>query len=545
MSILARILGRRPAPTLPPPPPPPRGDLLSLTGPGLAGTDLSGEIEVAITVAGRTYTASATRRAPGEFALHDFREIVPDEPAPVAADEPVVVVARTSPSWSSPDEPVVVRPHRSRVRRARAVVVDEPAWSSRRTSPRSSPPSRSRRPSPSPRPPRSSSRSRIRTRSPSCGCRSPIPSGTSSATSSSSTPRTDGGAKATAALLLDAFGDIGLERLAGRHAAWVTMTPEFLLEVGTPPVRPDRVVLQLPAAPPTDDVLSALQRLQFSGYTIALDGYDAALAAVAKMVRIPVAGRSDDELKSAIAEPAARGLELVATGVATPEELERCSALGFTIFQGAFFGRPDHTRQRRVGTGGIASLAALAAVAHPDASFEDLEHAIGNDVGLSLKLLRYVNSAFFALPRTVETVREALTLLGTATVRRWATVMALVSAADDAPEELVELALQRARMCEVLGGNRALDASDGHFTVGLFSVADALLGSSMEDVLETLPFSDEIRAALLNREGPKGELLDTVVEYEQGEFPTDDGEVPLSSAYGESVTWAGEAVGSV
>ena len=354
------------------------------------------------------------------------------------------------------------------------------------------------------------------------------------------------GAKATAALLLDAFGDIGLDRLAGRHPAWVAMTAEFLLEVGTPPVRPDRVILQLPAEPPTEAVLAALQRLQFSGYTIALDGYHHELATFAKFVRIPVAGRTDEELRAVIAEPIARGLELVATGVATPEELERCTALGFTVFQGEFFGRPDPMRQRRVGTGGIASLAALAAVARPDATFEDLEDAIGNDVGLSLKLLRYVNSAFFALPRTVETVREALTLLGTATVRRWATVMALVAAADDAPEELVELALQRARMCEVLGGNRAVDASDAHFTVGLFSVADALLGASMEDVLETLPFSDEIRAALLRREGPKGELLQTVVAYEQAEFPSAaDGEVSPAQAYGDALVWAGEAVSSV
>ena len=124
--------------------------------------------------------------------------------------------------------------------------------------------------------------------------------------------------------------------------------------------------------------------------------------------------------------------------------------------------------------------------------------------------------------------------------------MALVTAAGDAPEELVELALQRARMCEVLGGNRALDASDGHFTVGLFSVADTLLGSSMEDVLETLPFSDEIRAALLRREGPKGELLTTVVAYEQGEFPSAaDSEVSPAEAYGDALVWAGEAVSSV
>jgi EAL and modified HD-GYP domain-containing signal transduction protein len=128
-------------------------------------------------------------------------------------------------------------------------------------------------------------------------------------------------------------------------------------------------------------------------------------------------------------------------------------------------------------------------------------------------------------------------------VRRWATVVALVAAADDAPDELVELALQRARMCEVLGGSRELDAGDGHFTVGLFSVADALLGSPMEEVLETLPFSDEIRTALLTREGPKGALLNTVVAYERGEFPTDDTGA-LKGAYGDAVQWAGGALGA-
>ena len=524
MSILARILGRRPAPTPPPPPPaPPRGDVLSLNGPGLAGTDLSGEIEVTITVGGRTYAAATTRRGAGEYALHDFREIVPEPPAPdpepvVVAEPEPVVVAEPEPVAVAPDEPAFVAAVEEpapavAVAEAPVTIIEEPETD-----------------------PDEIAVVRL--------------------------PLTDlqrhivgyelavdahrDGAKATAALLLDAFGDIGLERLAGRHPAWIAMTSEFLLEVGTPPVRPDRVVLQLPAEPPTEAVLSALQRLQFSGYTIALDGFHHELAGVAKLVRIPVAGRTDEELKAVVAEPLARGLELVATGVADHAELERCTALGFTAFQGEFFGRPDPMRQRRVGTGGIASLAALATVAKPDAGFEDLEEAIANDVGLSLKLLRYVNSAFFALPRTVETVREALTLLGTATVRRWATVMALVSAADDAPEELVELALQRARMCEVLGGNRAVDASDASFTVGLFSVADALLGAPMADVLETLPFSDEIRAALLRREGPKGELLSTVVAYELGEFPSDPAaDVSPAQAYGDAVTWAGEAVRSV
>ena len=342
------------------------------------------------------------------------------------------------------------------------------------------------------------------------------------------------GLQATAGLLLDAFGDIGLERLSGRHPAWVTLTPEFLLEVGTPPVRPDRVVLQVTAGPPSAEVLAALQRLQFSGYTLVMPEFDEALAPVCSMLKVPVAGRSDEELRSAVAAPLAAGLQLVATGVANHAELVRARALGFTLFQGDFYAKPDLTRQRRVGTGGVAALRTLAEVAAPDATFEQLEAAVGSDVGLALKLLRYVNSAFFALPREVESVHEALTLLGTATVRRWATVMALASASG-APEELIELALQRARMCEKLGG----DAADAHFTVGLFSVADALLDAPMDDVLETLPFSDEIRAALLSREGPKGELLTTVMAYEQGEFPAAGGE--LAGAYGEALEWAGDA----
>jgi EAL and modified HD-GYP domain-containing signal transduction protein len=477
--------------------------MLVLSGAGLDGAE--GPIGLALTIGDRTFTATATRREPGttfpaEFALSGFDEVVP-EPEP----EPEVVPAAPEP--------------------AEVVVADEPE------------------PEVVPAAPGPDFVADVREPGEVAVVRRPLTDAEGSVVGYELVvDDAREGPAATAGLLLDAFGDIGLERLAGRHPAWVPMTPEFLVEVGTPPVRPDRVVLQLTAAPVTDEALAALRRLQFSGYSIALDGYDEALADVAKLVKIPVQRRSDEELRAAIEAPAARKLELVATGVATPEEVARCRELGFTLFQGDFFAKPNLTRQRRVGTGGVASLKSLAEVAKPDATFEDLEATISSDVGLSLKLLRYVNSAFFALPRTVESVREALTLLGTATVRRWATVMAL-AAASDAPEELVELALQRARMCEVLGGNRSVDGSDAHFTVGLFSVADALLDSPMEDVLDTLPFSDEIRAALLRREGPKGELLQTVVAYEQGDFPTEStGEVSLATAYGDAVEYAGGAV---
>src|SRR5262249_488810 len=181
-----------------------------------------------------------------------------------------------------------------------------------------------------------------------------------------------------------------------------------------------------------------------------------------------------------------------------------------------------------------------------DASFEDLEKAISADVGLSLKLLRYVNSAFFSLPRTVGSVHEALTLLGTATVRRWATVMALVDATADTPEELVELALQRARMCEVLGGGSPQgEQADAPFARALLTGADPLLGRRMEEVVEPLPSSDGIQAGLLPHQGTKGVLLERVMSYERGEFPDEPAAqgqgLSLPDAYADAVPWAHEA----
>jgi EAL and modified HD-GYP domain-containing signal transduction protein len=187
------------------------------------------------------------------------------------------------------------------------------------------------------------------------------------------------------------------------------------------------------------------------------------------------------------------------------------------------------------------SLRRIAELTAADVSFEDLEQIISSDVGLSLKLLRYVNSAFFALPRTVSSVREPLTLLGVRTVRCWAVVMA-ISSLPDVHDELVSLALRRARMCEMLAGSAPPEERETLFTIGLFSVADALLDSPMAEVLDSLPFTEEIQLALLRREGPKGELLSAVIAYERGEFPNMPSPgVSLASAYRAALDWADDA----
>jgi EAL and modified HD-GYP domain-containing signal transduction protein len=358
-------------------------------------------------------------------------------------------------------------------------------------------------------------------------------------------------ARATSALIADAFGDIGLERLAGRHPAWLSIARNFLVEVGPPPVRPDRAVLQIVAYPAREDLLALLQKLSRGGFSIALTDFDGdvdlgPLLDICSIVKVNVSGKDDTELARAVAAPRAAGSLLVAKGVGSLDEFERCREYGFSYFQGDFFCKPRELRYRGVSAGSVGSLQTLAKLSGTDAGFEELEEIITSDVGLSLKLLRYVNSAFFSLPRTIGSVREALAMLGVRMVRRWALVVAM-SESSHTPDELVAVALQRARMCERLGALGSPQDREVLFTIGLFSVADALLGAPMDEVLATLPFSLEIEAALLHHEGPKGALLAAVLEYERGAFPALEAaaHVSLAAVYREALEYADDATSVV
>ena len=323
-------------------------------------------------------------------------------------------------------------------------------------------------------------------------------------------PATD--AKATSALLVDAFGDIGLDALAGRHPAWMSIARNFLVEIGPPPVRPDRAVLQIAAYEARDDLLGVAaaarpQRLHAGPRRLRRPRRPRRAARALLDREGRVVGRDDARARRA-SSPRRRRTARSSWPPASPAPTTSTAAARSASPTSRATSSPSRAwcATAAWAPAATSSLRALGELSAADASFEDLERIISSDVGLSLKLLRYVNSAFFALPRTIGSVREALSLLGTRTIRRWATVMAM-SAIPDAPHELVAIALHRARMCEMLAGNAPADDRETLFTIGLFSVADGLMDMTMEEVLESLPFADEIRAALLRHDGPKGELL--------------------------------------
>src|SRR3954464_9497743 len=154
-------------------------------------------------------------------------------------------------------------------------------------------------------------------------------------------------AKGTSALLVEAFGDIGPERLAGRHPAWVSIARNFLVEIGPPPVRPDRAVLQIKAYQARDDLLQILQNLSRSGYTIALDDWTGEVSAnveelmsLCSIVKVDVSAVAAADLPPVLRVPRRQGAMLGAPDVGAHAAFDRCHELGFTYFQGDYFSRP-------------------------------------------------------------------------------------------------------------------------------------------------------------------------------------------------------------
>ena len=346
---------------------------------------------------------------------------------------------------------------------------------------------------------------------------------------------------------------IGLNLVAG-GTAWVPLSRAFLFGGHADALPPERVIFEVAPELGTDpDALAAAARLKATGYRLALDPFvpseeTTPLLGMADAVKID-AGQDRATLADLIALARPAGAQIVATGVETHDAFETCKGLGVDLYQGYFFCQPRVVEGRGIEVNTLNKLKLVAQLQDPEVGMDSLGDIVSRDVGLSYNLLRFVNSAFFSVPRRIESIRDALVLLGLQNVKRWATLMALADT-NDKPHELIVTGLVRARMCELVAVARGdKREADGYFTTGLFSVVDAMMDVSLIELLRQLPFSQEIMDALLNYDGPKGQLLHGVLAYERGDF----GELidlmpagtPPADFYAQAVEWATDAGGGL
>ena len=150
---------------------------------------------------------------------------------------------------------------------------------------------------------------------------------------------------------------------------------------------------------------------------------------------------------------------------------------------------------------------------------EKIQKLIKNDAAISFKLLKFINSAYFARLTPIDTIKEAITYIGTEELRKFIKIVVLSDLNTDKPNELVRNSVIRAQMCERLGEIFNTDLKkDELFTLGLFSLMDAMLDCTMEDILEHINFSDKMQKALLGEDKEFNKILKIVISIDHGEW---------------------------
>jgi c-di-GMP-related signal transduction protein len=327
-------------------------------------------------------------------------------------------------------------------------------------------------------------------------------------------------------LLAESVQGLGLDTLTGGRRAFLQVDRQTILEGLPASLSPDRIVIEVPGTVEADqEVLAACQKLRKAGYAVAVDDFvlndrTADFVPVASYLKIDASAPSAPEMRARIvACLSPGGAELVAKNVETLDKFEESLRDGFTYFQGFFFGRPLLVK-RLTGSGAqLAHLRLLRALQNPDLSVRQLEELVKHDTALCYRILRTVNSAAFMLQTTVHSILEALVLLGTDQVRRWASLWVIAGLSEDAHSELVVMSAVRARCCEILAGTIGGEEVAGEgFLLGMCSLLDVILGRSMSEVLLELPLDNDTQAALRGQDNWKRRVLDCVIAYERGDW---------------------------
>jgi c-di-GMP-related signal transduction protein len=344
-------------------------------------------------------------------------------------------------------------------------------------------------------------------------------------------PETENSAMAAAGVIVNAFTEFSVQDTLGPHRGFINVDRELLMSDLLAALPPQRIALELTGAiEPDDAVIARCKQLRAAGYRLALDQVTAfdtrvkKLLPYANMVKLDTMGMDDALLARFVSALGRLPLLLIAEKVETPERAEHCMKLGFHLFQGYHFARPQILEGRRAPPAKLALLR-LTNLLTSDAGAGEIENELKQHPDLAYNLMRIANSAAFGLTRKIDSLAQCIAVLGRSKMSQW--VQLLLYAPEQkgaqAANPLMHLAATRGKWMENLAlavrpGDRQFH--DLAFMVGILSLLGALLGMPLTDVIVGLNLADEAKAALLEHKGPLGALLRLIEYKERNEFQT-------------------------
>lgn len=359
--------------------------------------------------------------------------------------------------------------------------------------------------------------------------------------------------EATCRLVLENYMAIGNEHIFKGQRNFINFPHRCLINLMPLLLPKNKVVIEiLETCIPDDELFLAIKHLHHKGYIIALDDFEYDVRwqrffCYVHIIKLDLLMLGLDKACDFVRNNRHMKVKFLAEKVESYDDFQVALAAGFDLFQGYYFSHPELLKRRKVAASELTTIQLLQAISAEPVNFSDIEMIISSDVSLSYLLLRYVNNANRRLIEPISSFHQALVYLGEDKLRMFVGVVATAHAALDKPKALYVLSLQRAKMCEKLVHYSSLMIPpEQAFLAGMFSLLDALLDSSLADLLVLLKLQPHIHIALLSRQGELGVVLNLVDAFDKADWQqvmlacTELGlsEQQVQDSYLQAVAWA-------
>jgi EAL and modified HD-GYP domain-containing signal transduction protein len=363
--------------------------------------------------------------------------------------------------------------------------------------------------------------------------------------------------QATSNILTNNHLSLGIEQVTGDLPAYINFHADTLIFHFPSFLDPKNVVLEiLEDVPVTPELLAACQSLHEKGYKLALDDFDfdekwAPFYPIIDIIKIDVLQFSILEISKLVRKIAGLNVTLLAEKVETSQQFERLKMLGFTLFQGYFFAKPEMLKQRKITTAKQNILELISQASQVELNINKISEIFAVDPGLTYKLLRFINSPTYGSSQEITSLKHALAYIGQVELKKFIALLALSDLSSDKNPEIMRLSLARAKFCEKIALCRFESENPPKaFLTGILSLIDGILDHELEYVLGVLPIHQGIKSALRSEQCDLGDYLSLVKNIEQGLWA--EGEeiakrITLESelcfqAYKDSLSWADEMI---
>jgi len=332
--------------------------------------------------------------------------------------------------------------------------------------------------------------------------------------------------EATIRLVEGSEFNAGVKLLTDNNFAFVNFSESALLD-GLPSLLPtDKTVIELlEDIPPTPAILEAVQRYKGEGYQIALDDFEYhpgwhEFLPYVDIIKVDFRAMNTAHINQLLKDLRFFTGRLLAEKIETYDEYQQAKSLGFTLFQGYFFARPELIQKRVLSSSQAVCMRLLELTSEPNYHIDSVAELIEQDIGLTYKLLKFVNSAFFRRQSEINSIQQAIVRLGQVEIRKFSALIAAASLADGKPDELIKLSFIRARFMELLAQHNEQYKVEpaSAFLTGVLSKLDAMMDNELTVILSGVAIAKEIKRPLIEGTGPMAFFLRTCEVLEQGNW---------------------------